>query len=74
MIDSDFRRGTDVCKALFMGATAVAVGRLDLWGLGAFGQPGVERVLERLRAKLSGIMRQLGSRSVRHLAPVMVRA
>jgi 4-hydroxymandelate oxidase len=73
LIDSGFRRGTDVCKALCMGATAVAVGRPYLWGLGAFGQPGVERVLELLRAELSGIMQQVGAPSVKHLTPAMVR-
>ena len=49
MVDSGFRRGTDVVKALAMGAQAVCIGRPYLWGLGAFGQPGVERVLEILR-------------------------
>jgi len=73
LIDSGFRRGTDVCKALCMGATAVAVGRPYLWGLGAFGQPGVERVLELLRAELLGIMQQVGAPSVKHLVPAMVR-
>ena len=45
-VDSGFRRGTDVFKALALGATAVGIGRPMLWGLGAFGQAGVERVLE----------------------------
>src|SRR6202011_4253479 len=49
LVDSGFRRGTDIIKALAMGAQAVCVGRPYLWGLGAFGQPGVERVLEILR-------------------------
>ena len=51
IIDSGFRRGTDVVKALAMGAQAVGIGRPYLWGLGAFGQEGVERVLELLRMK-----------------------
>ena len=46
LVDSGFRRGTDVVKALAMGATAAGIGRPYLWGLGAFGQAGVERVLE----------------------------
>src|ERR1700690_934319 len=46
IVDSGFRRGTDAVKALAMGAQAVGVGRPYLWGLGAFGQEGVERVLE----------------------------
>ena len=49
LVDCGFRRGTDIVKALCMGATAVCVGRPYIWGLGAFGQPGVERVLELLR-------------------------
>src|SRR5712671_5799756 len=49
LVDSGFRRGTDIIKALAMGAQAVCIGRPYLWGLGAFGQPGVERVLEILR-------------------------
>jgi isopentenyl diphosphate isomerase/L-lactate dehydrogenase-like FMN-dependent dehydrogenase len=73
LIDSGFRRGTDVCKALCLGATAVAVGRPYLWGLGAFGQPGVERVLELLRIELFAIMQQVGATSVKHLTPAMVR-
>src|SRR5205809_5415183 len=49
VVDSGFRRGSDIVKALCMGATAVAVGRPYIWGLGAFGQAGVERVLELMR-------------------------
>jgi 4-hydroxymandelate oxidase len=45
LIDSGFRRGTDIIRALALGAHAVCVGRPYLWGLAAFGQPGVERVL-----------------------------
>jgi hypothetical protein len=43
IVDSGFRRGTDAVKALAMGAQAVGIGRPYLWGLGAFGQEGVER-------------------------------
>lgn len=53
LIDSGFRRGTDILKALAMGAKAVLVGRPPLWGLGAFGQPGVVRVLELLQSELA---------------------
>ena len=45
LVDSGFRRGSDIVKALALGAQAVCIGRPYLWGLGAFGQPGVERVL-----------------------------
>ena len=52
MIDSGFRRGSDVFKAIALGADAVALGRAARWGLGAFGAPGVQRLLEVLQAEL----------------------
>jgi 4-hydroxymandelate oxidase len=73
LIDSGFRRGTDIAKALCVGATAVCVGRAYIWGLGAFGQPGVERVLELLRTVLRAIMQQVGAPSIEQLVPAMVR-
>jgi 4-hydroxymandelate oxidase len=73
LIDSGFRRGTDIVKALCMGAKGVAVGRPYLWGLGAFGEPGVERVLELLRVELLAAMQQVGAPSLKQLVPAMVR-
>lgn len=73
LVDSGFRRGTDICKALCMGAAAVGVGRPYIWGLGAFGQPGVERVLDLLRTELMAIMQQVGAPAVKDLTPAMVR-
>src|SRR5262244_2670596 len=73
LIDSGFRRGTDIVKALCMGAKGVAVGRPYLWGLGAFGQPGVERVLELLRTETYAMMQQVGAPSIKALTPAMVR-
>ena len=73
LVDSGFRRGTDIVKALAMGARAVCVGRPYLWGLGAFGQPGVERVLEILRLETRAAMQQLGAPSLKQLDPSMVR-
>jgi isopentenyl diphosphate isomerase/L-lactate dehydrogenase-like FMN-dependent dehydrogenase len=73
LVDSGFRRGSDIVKALAMGAQAVCVGRPYLWGLGAFGQPGVERVLGMLRAETRTAMQQLGAPSLRDLTPAMVR-
>jgi len=64
LVDSGFRRGTDVFKALALGATAVGIGRPMLWGLGAFGQPGVERVLEILQGELKLVMGNCGTRTV----------
>jgi len=61
LIDGGIRRGTDIFKALALGATAVGIGRPYVWGLGAFGQPGVERVLDILRLELEVAMRQNGA-------------
>lgn len=72
-VDSGFRRGTDIVKALAMGAQGVCVGRPYIWGLGAFGQPGVERVMELLRVELRAIMQQVGAPSIKALTPAMVR-
>jgi isopentenyl diphosphate isomerase/L-lactate dehydrogenase-like FMN-dependent dehydrogenase len=73
LVDSGFRRGTDIVKALCMGASAVCIGRPYIWGLGAFGQAGVERVLELMRVELYGAMQQVGAPTIRHLVPAMVR-
>ena len=73
LIDSGFRRGTDIVKALALGARAVCIGRPYLWGLGAFGQAGVERVLEILRGETRAAMQQLGAPTLGDLRPSMVR-
>jgi 4-hydroxymandelate oxidase len=73
LVDSGFRRGTDIVKALALGARAVCIGRPYLWGLGAFGQPGVEGVLDLLRRETRAAMMQLGAPSLKHLVPAMVR-
>jgi 4-hydroxymandelate oxidase len=64
IVDGGVRRGTDIFKALALGASAVGIGRPHAWGLAAFGQPGVEAVLEILRRELRTIMRQAGTISV----------
>jgi isopentenyl diphosphate isomerase/L-lactate dehydrogenase-like FMN-dependent dehydrogenase len=63
-VDGGFRRGTDVFKALALGAKAVGVGRPFLWGLGAFGQAGVDRVIEILQGELRLVMGNCGTRTV----------
>src|SRR5438034_782612 len=65
IVDSRFRRGSDIVKALCIGANAVCVGRPYIWGLGAFGQSGVERVLELLRTETYAMMQQIGRASCR---------
>src|SRR4029079_12959005 len=56
LVDGGVRRGTDVFKALALGAKAVGIGRPFLWGLGAFGEAGVDRVLEILQGELKLVM------------------
>jgi (S)-2-hydroxy-acid oxidase len=62
--DGGFRRGTDVYKAMALGATAVGIGRPYIWGLGAFGQEGVETVLALLRKEFELVMKQMGTPTI----------
>jgi len=68
IVDGGFRRGSDIFKGIARGADAVAVGRPYLWGLGAFGQAGVERVLEILSDELRITMRLAGTPSLANIA------
>ncbi len=75
ILDGGVRRGTDVLKALALGATAVGIGRPYIWGLGAYGQPGVERVLELLDNELTLAMVGVGARNLREITrAAIVRA
>lgn len=67
MVDSGFRRGTDIFKALALGADAVCIGRAYIWALAAFGQPGVEKVLDILRAELAMVMGQMGTPALKDI-------
>lgn len=64
IVDGGIRRGSDIFKALALGANAIAIGRPYIWGLASFGQEGVERVLDILRNELLIAMRQAGTRSI----------
>lgn len=64
LVDGGFRRGTDIFKALALGANAICIGRPYLWGLGAFGEEGVARVLTILREELKRIMQFAGTTSL----------
>jgi 4-hydroxymandelate oxidase len=67
LIDSGFRRGADVMKALALGADAVCLGRATRWGLGAFGTPGAQQVIEMVKAELVAAMAAAGRRSLAEL-------
>ena len=71
-VDGGVRRGTDVLKALALGARAVLVGRPVLWGLAVEGQEGVAAVLGHLRAELERSMALAGARDVSELTPDLV--
>ena len=63
LLDGGIRRGTDVLKALALGARAVLVGRAALWGLAVDGERGAARVLELLRAELALALQLSGCRA-----------
>ena len=69
MVDSGFRRGSDVVKALALGAHAVLVGRATLYGVAAGGEAGAARALELLREEISRVMALVGARDVAELGP-----
>ena len=68
LIDGGIRRGTDIFKALALGATAVCIGRPFCWGLGALGQQGVEMVLDILKAELIRDMQLAGTTSIEKIS------
>src|SRR5256884_8892448 len=73
LIDSGFRRGTDILKALALGAQAVLIRRATLYGLAAGGEPGVERALSILTGQIHRVPGQLGCHSIAELGPQHVR-
>ncbi|MCU0646497.1 MAG: alpha-hydroxy-acid oxidizing protein [Gemmatimonadaceae bacterium] len=74
ILDGGVRRGTDVFTALALGATAVGIGRPYIWGLGAFGQEGVEMVLAILRKETELVMAQCGAPSIARITRAHVVA
>jgi pre-mycofactocin synthase len=69
LLDGGVRRGSDVVKALALGARAVMIGRAYLWGLGANGQAGVENVLDLMRSGIDACLLGLGHSSISELSP-----
>ncbi len=70
--DGGVRRGSDVIKALALGARAVLIGRPAIYGVMAAGEPGVTRILELFRQEMKGVLSALGCDSVHDLTPEMV--
>ncbi len=68
LFDGGIRRGSDVVKAVALGARAVMIGRAYLWGLAAAGQAGVENVLDIMQGGIDSALRGLGKASVRDLS------
>ena len=73
MIDGSFRRGTDILKALALGARAVLVGRPAMWGLAAYGSDGVKAVLEMLQSELGRNMAMCGKPNVAAVGRELVK-
>jgi 4-hydroxymandelate oxidase len=73
LLDGGIRRGTDVVKALALGAAAVGVGRPIVWGLAAAGEQGAAQVLELLREELDHTVALCGARDLADLTPDLVR-
>ncbi|HUK02117.1 MAG TPA: alpha-hydroxy acid oxidase [Steroidobacteraceae bacterium] len=73
IVDGGFRRGTDVVKALALGAHHVMLGRATLYGLTAGGERGVDRVLEILTAEIDRALGQLGCCGIAELGPQFLR-
>jgi isopentenyl diphosphate isomerase/L-lactate dehydrogenase-like FMN-dependent dehydrogenase len=73
LFDSGVRRGADALKALALGASAVCLGRLPRWGLGAYGAPGVQRIVEIVQAELAQAMAYTGRPSLASIDRTLVR-
>ena len=73
LIDGGFRRGSDILKALALGAKAVCLGRVPRWGLAAYGPPGAQRILEIMQAELRQAMAHTGRHTLASIDSSLVR-
>lgn len=73
IVDGGVRRGSDIVKALALGADMVFVGRAAIYGLAAGGEAGVRRALQLLRAEIDRVLALLGCASIEDLGPQYVR-
>jgi (S)-2-hydroxy-acid oxidase len=73
LVDSGFRRGSDLVKAIALGANAVCLGRAPRWALGAFGPRGVQRLLEIVQAEFRDSMAKTGRTTLAALDRTAVR-
>jgi L-lactate dehydrogenase (cytochrome) len=71
-VDGGIKRGSDVFKALAIGARAVGIGRAALFGMAAYGQAGVEKTLEILQDELYTTMQMMGAATLDDITPEMV--
>lgn len=72
LVDGGIRRGSDVMKALALGASAVGIGRPTLYGMASYGQAGVEKVLKILADEMEMGMRLVGAPSIKDITPGMI--
>ena len=73
LIDGGFRRGSDILKALALGAQAVFLARPPMWGLSAYGAPGVQGVLELLQTEVARLMITVGRPTIQAVDRSLVR-
>jgi L-lactate dehydrogenase (cytochrome) len=73
LVDSGFRRGSDIAAGLALGARAVLIGRAHLYGLAAAGEAGVRHCIDILAEELSMTMALCGARNIAELDPTLIR-
>ncbi|HEX7926528.1 MAG TPA: alpha-hydroxy acid oxidase [bacterium] len=73
LFDGGVRRGSDILTALALGADFIFVGRAALYGVAAFGQPGVQRAIQILQSEIEITMKQLGTPTLEHVGPHVLR-